>query len=89
MRDGSTRSSDEGSVMDLERRGRVIVPSSRVNPQGKERATTAKPFDIPKRLVWNAWRRVAANAGAAGVDEESMMSSSETSRITCIGFGIA
>ena len=32
----------------------------------------AKPFDIPKRLVWNAWRLVRANRGAAGVDEESL-----------------
>ena len=27
-----------------------------------------KPFDIPKRLVWEAYRKVAANKGAAGVD---------------------
>jgi RNA-directed DNA polymerase len=27
-----------------------------------------KPFDIPKRLVWQAWKRVAENGGAAGVD---------------------
>lgn len=72
MRDGSTRSSEEESVTDSERRGRVIVPSTRANPQGEERAKTAKPFDIPKRLVWNAWRLVRANAGAAGVDEESI-----------------
>jgi RNA-directed DNA polymerase len=72
MRDGSTRSSEEGSVMESERRGRVIEPPSNANPQGEERARTAKPFDIPKRLVWNAWRLVRANAGAAGVDEESI-----------------
>jgi RNA-directed DNA polymerase len=27
-----------------------------------------KPFDIPKRLVWEAYERVKANKGAAGVD---------------------
>ena len=27
-----------------------------------------KPFDIDKRLVWEAYRKVAANKGAAGVD---------------------
>jgi RNA-directed DNA polymerase len=27
-----------------------------------------KPFDIPKRLVWQAWKRVKANGGAAGAD---------------------
>jgi hypothetical protein len=29
----------------------------------------AKPFDIPKQMVWEAYRRVAANKGAPGVDE--------------------
>jgi RNA-directed DNA polymerase len=27
-----------------------------------------KPFDIPKRLVWQAWKRVADNGGAPGAD---------------------
>ena len=27
-----------------------------------------KPFDIPKRLVWQAWKSVKANGGAAGAD---------------------
>jgi RNA-directed DNA polymerase len=28
----------------------------------------AKPFDIPKHAVWDAYRQVAANKGAPGVE---------------------
>lgn len=31
-----------------------------------------KPFDIPKRLVWEAYQRVKANKGAAGIDGQSI-----------------
>jgi retron-type reverse transcriptase len=32
----------------------------------------AKPFDISKREVWEAFRKVKANQGAAGVDRQSI-----------------
>ena len=31
-----------------------------------------KSFEISKRAVWEAYRRVKANKGAAGVDEQSI-----------------
>jgi RNA-directed DNA polymerase len=32
----------------------------------------AKPFDIPKQEVWEAFKKVKANQGAAGVDGQSI-----------------
>ena len=32
----------------------------------------AKPFNIPKRLVWDAYKLVKANKGSAGVDQQSI-----------------
>lgn len=34
--------------------------------------TQAKPFDITKRQVWEAYKRVKANKGAAGVDGQTI-----------------
>ena len=31
-----------------------------------------KSFEISKHVVWEAYKRVKANKGAAGIDEESM-----------------
>lgn len=31
-----------------------------------------KSFDIPKRLVWEAYQHVKANKGAAGIDGQSI-----------------
>lgn len=30
--------------------------------------TEAKSYQIPKHLVWEAWKQVKANRGSAGVD---------------------
>lgn len=42
------------------------------NPRGEEPVSEAKPYDIPKQLVWEAYQRVKANRGAAGVDGVSL-----------------
>ena len=71
-RDGAARSSDEGPVMGLERRGCVVQPRPQANWQREEPVDKVKPFDIPKREVWEAFKRVKANQGAAGVDGQSI-----------------
>jgi len=39
---------------------------------GRNPVDRAKPFDIPKREVWDAYKSVRANKGAAGVDGQSI-----------------
>src|SRR5439155_12448034 len=45
------------------RNGRSLMSDTR---------STGKPFDIPKTLIWEAYQRVKANKGAAGVDGQSL-----------------
>ena len=71
-RGGAVRSSVEDPVMGLERRGCVVQPRPLANWKREEPVDEAKPFKIPKREVWEAFKRVKANQGAAGVDGQSI-----------------
>ena len=72
FRGGTARSSDEVLDKGMERRGCAMEPNSTVNPKGEEPVNEAKPFLISKREVWDAYQRVKANKGAAGIDEQSI-----------------
>ena len=58
--------------MGLERRGCVVQPWPLANRKREEPVDEAKPFKIPKREVWEAFKHVKANQGAAGVDGQSI-----------------
>ncbi len=44
----------------------------RTTGNGRIRLEQAKPFCMTKRQVWEAYKRVKANKGAAGVDGQSL-----------------
>ena len=50
----------------------MFSPGLRSTSNGRNLVDRAKPFDIPKREVWEAYKRVRANQGTAGVDGESI-----------------
>jgi len=59
--------------MGLERSSGV-VPTGRVSQpgNGEELARSVKPFGIGKRVVWEAFKHVKSNQGAAGIDRETI-----------------
>jgi len=73
VRGGAARSRDEGPDKGLDRRGCLIPPEPADNPKGEDPRGTAKPFAITKREVWEAYKRVKANRGAAGEDDQTIV----------------
>jgi len=45
---------------------------TRTNQQWEEFMAQGKSYEISKQVVWDAYKRVKANRGAAGVDQESL-----------------
>ena len=63
--------------MGSERRGRAVHGRLEANPSGEEptdgpKQKKLKSFEIPKRLVFEAWEKVRANSAAPGVDAVSI-----------------
>jgi RNA-directed DNA polymerase len=72
-RGGAAHSSEEALVMRGERRGSVVQSSKIANLEaGMSNRTSAKPYVIAKRAVWEAYQQVKANRGAAGIDDETI-----------------
>ena len=71
-RGGVARSRVEGAVMVLDQRGDIVQLCCVGNLRGRTCVDKARPFCIEKREVWEAYKRVKANRGAAGVDGQSI-----------------
>jgi RNA-directed DNA polymerase len=71
-RDGAVRKSNEVPVMGTEQRDCIIQFYLAVNQKWEELLDKTKPFSISKQVVWEAYLRVKANKGAAGVDDISI-----------------
>ena len=67
---GVVHSSDEASVMGVERRDYPSQPEMSEHPlkDGMTSMMKAKSFKVTKREVYGAWLKVKANRGAGGVD---------------------
>ncbi|WP_084053435.1 group II intron reverse transcriptase/maturase [Holophaga foetida] len=58
--------------MRAERRDRPVQLQAQFNPSGEEAVTEAKPYEISREQVAQAWRVVKANRGAGGVDGQTL-----------------
>ena len=72
-RGGQARSSEEAAVMAVGAKGLGhSATGQRPTVTQEEPGQVARPFNISKKLVWQAYREVKSKGGAAGVDKESI-----------------
>ena len=72
---GLSCSSEEASVMGVERRTEVIqleLPLSTSGNRGRNKVASAKEIPITKQMVWEAYKKVRSNKGSAGVDNQTL-----------------
>lgn len=69
---GAICSSNEVIVMMMERRNCIRLSKLKFNSKEEEVLRETKPFTISKYLVMQAFKLIKANAGAAGVDNQSL-----------------
>lgn len=77
LRDGLTRSSDEGAVMASEPRGQPGTGKERQQKWMNAHDQQKKTYAISQKEVKEAWLRVRAKGGVGGVDGESIKSFEE------------
>jgi RNA-directed DNA polymerase len=71
---GLSHSSEEASVMGVERRAEVTqLRLPLTTPKGgRDSGAETKSIPITKRMIWESYKKVRKNKGAAGIDEETI-----------------
>jgi group II intron reverse transcriptase/maturase len=71
---GLSHSSDEVPVMGMERRAEVIqLRLPLATPKGgRDSGAETKSIPITKRMIWESYKKVRKNKGAAGIDDETI-----------------
>lgn len=74
--DGLSRSSEEASVMEVERRAEVVqleLAFETLVNQRRRKPEPTRGIPITKQMVWSAYKKVRSNKGSAGIDNQSLV----------------
>jgi RNA-directed DNA polymerase len=72
---GLSCSSEETSVMGVERRTEVVQLELNLTPLGNQRrikTNLTRGIPITKQMVWKAYKKIRSNGEAAGIDDETL-----------------